>query len=187
MDCCRKMQVTVSANSGTTCNRRWRAPTSWVAFRSARRTAYADKLSMAHSLEVRVPYLDREIVEVRTKTRSGYLRPSRSVTVRESGSTGRRVCEGLLPSAIFCPADDLDPGHAGQSSPVHSRFRCGPASTGLASKRTGRERLPLRPPHFLLDSLKNWIGGSRWPVYILPTQPHPELVILLGAPTARIW
>ena len=29
---------------------------------------YADKLSMAHSLEVRVPYLDRTVVEVGATT-----------------------------------------------------------------------------------------------------------------------
>ena len=36
---------------------------------------YADKLSMAHSLEVRVPYLDRTVVEVRAAARCRFQGP----------------------------------------------------------------------------------------------------------------
>ncbi|MCC6367096.1 MAG: asparagine synthase (glutamine-hydrolyzing) [Bryobacterales bacterium] len=57
---------------------------------------YADKLSMAHSLEVRVPYLDKDIVE--------YVeRLSAQFKVR-SGSQKwlhRQICRGLLPAAIL--------------------------------------------------------------------------------------
>jgi len=57
---------------------------------------YADKLSMAHGLEVRVPYLDRELVEyverlpARLKVRNG----SRKWLHRE-------VCRTLLPKSIL--------------------------------------------------------------------------------------
>ena len=57
---------------------------------------FGDKLSMAHSLEVRVPYLDRTVVEFAERLSS-------SMKVR--GRTGkwlhRRVCERLLPPAIL--------------------------------------------------------------------------------------
>jgi asparagine synthase (glutamine-hydrolysing) len=57
---------------------------------------YADKLSMAHGLEIRVPFLDREIVEhvqglpARFKVRYG-----------ERKWLHRQVCKGFLPSAIL--------------------------------------------------------------------------------------
>jgi asparagine synthase (glutamine-hydrolysing) len=57
---------------------------------------YADKLSMIHSLEVRVPYLDREVVEfaqrlpARFKIRRGQRKWAH-----------RRVCEKFLPAEIL--------------------------------------------------------------------------------------
>ncbi len=57
---------------------------------------YADKLSMAHGLEVRVPYLDKEIVEFVERLTANFK-------VR-SGSQKwlhRRVCQALLPAAIL--------------------------------------------------------------------------------------
>lgn len=57
---------------------------------------YADKLSMAHSLEVRVPYLDREVVEyverfpARFKVRRGQRK-----------WLHRKVCEAFLPKEIL--------------------------------------------------------------------------------------
>jgi asparagine synthase (glutamine-hydrolysing) len=57
---------------------------------------YADKLSMAHSLEVRVPYLDKEIVE--------YVeRLPANLKVRNGSRKWlhRQVCRELLPAAIL--------------------------------------------------------------------------------------
>jgi asparagine synthase (glutamine-hydrolysing) len=57
---------------------------------------YADKLSMAHSLEVRVPYLDRRVVE--------YVQRLGAVFKVRNGSRKwlhRRVCERYLPSHIL--------------------------------------------------------------------------------------
>jgi asparagine synthase (glutamine-hydrolysing) len=57
---------------------------------------YADKLSMAHSLEVRVPYLDRTIVE--------YVQRLGSHFKVRNGSRKwihRRVCESYLPQAVL--------------------------------------------------------------------------------------
>jgi asparagine synthase (glutamine-hydrolysing) len=57
---------------------------------------YADKLSMAHGLEVRVPFLDKEIVEYAEKLPSN---------LKVRNGTGkwlhRQVCEALLPATIL--------------------------------------------------------------------------------------
>jgi asparagine synthase (glutamine-hydrolysing) len=57
---------------------------------------YGDKLSMAHSLEVRVPYLDREVVEY------GERLPG---TFKVRNGTGkwlhREVCKAFLPATIL--------------------------------------------------------------------------------------
>jgi len=57
---------------------------------------YADKLSMAHSLEVRVPYLDRTVVEYVQRLAAGFK-------VRNGSRKWlhRRVCERYLPSHIL--------------------------------------------------------------------------------------
>ena len=57
---------------------------------------YADKLSMAHSLEVRVPYLDRTVVE--------YVQKLNSDLKIRNGSRKwlhRRVCAGYMPRSIL--------------------------------------------------------------------------------------
>jgi asparagine synthase (glutamine-hydrolysing) len=56
---------------------------------------YADKLSMAHSLEARVPYLDKEVVEY------GERLPA-SFKVRNGGGKWlhREVCKAFLPATI---------------------------------------------------------------------------------------
>ena len=57
---------------------------------------YADKLSMAHSLEVRVPYLDRTIVEYVQRLGAGFK-------IRNGSRKWlhRRVCERYLPSHLL--------------------------------------------------------------------------------------
>jgi asparagine synthase (glutamine-hydrolysing) len=57
---------------------------------------YADKLSMAHSLEVRVPYLDRKVVEYAQR-----LDASFKIRGGERKWLHRRVCEKFLPRAIL--------------------------------------------------------------------------------------
>jgi asparagine synthase (glutamine-hydrolysing) len=57
---------------------------------------YTDKLSMAHSLEIRVPYLDRKVVEYVQRLGAGFK-------VRNGSRKWlhRRVCERYLPSRIL--------------------------------------------------------------------------------------
>ncbi len=57
---------------------------------------YADKLSMAHSLEARVPYLDRTVVEHVQR-----LDASFKIRGGERKWLHRRVCEKFLPPAIL--------------------------------------------------------------------------------------
>jgi len=57
---------------------------------------YADKLSMAHSLEARVPYLDRTVVEFAQR-----LDASFKVRHGERKWLHRRVCEKFLPREIL--------------------------------------------------------------------------------------
>jgi asparagine synthase (glutamine-hydrolysing) len=57
---------------------------------------YADKLSMAHGLEVRVPYLDREIVEYAER-----LSASLKVRYGRGKWLHRQVCRDFLPAAIL--------------------------------------------------------------------------------------
>jgi asparagine synthase (glutamine-hydrolysing) len=56
---------------------------------------YADKLSMAHSLEVRVPYLDREVVEYVQQ-----LSPKYKVRNGTRKWLHRQVCKSFLPAEI---------------------------------------------------------------------------------------
>lgn len=57
---------------------------------------YADKLSMAHSLEVRVPYLDREVVEYAER-----LKASFKVRRGQGKWLHREVCKSYLPANIL--------------------------------------------------------------------------------------
>ena len=57
---------------------------------------YADKLSMAHSLEARVPYLDRTVVEYAQRLDSHF-----KVRGSERKWLHRRVCEKFLPRQIL--------------------------------------------------------------------------------------
>jgi asparagine synthase (glutamine-hydrolysing) len=57
---------------------------------------YADKLSMAHGLEVRVPFLDKEIVEYAEKLPANF-----KVHHGSRKWLHRKVCQDLLPPAIL--------------------------------------------------------------------------------------
>lgn len=57
---------------------------------------YADKLSMAHSLELRVPYLDKEIVQFAERLPAKF-----KVRGRSQKWLHRQVCQSYLPSAII--------------------------------------------------------------------------------------
>jgi asparagine synthase (glutamine-hydrolysing) len=57
---------------------------------------YADKLSLAHSLETRVPYLDRTVVEHAQRLGASY-----KIRGGERKWLHRRVCEKFLPKAIL--------------------------------------------------------------------------------------
>lgn len=57
---------------------------------------YADKLSMAHSLEARVPYLDRTVVEYTQRLNASY-----KIRNGERKWLHRRVCEKYLPKGIL--------------------------------------------------------------------------------------
>ncbi len=57
---------------------------------------YADKLSMAHGLEVRVPYLDKEVVEFAERLPAKFkVRGGRQKWLH------RKVCQSFLPQAIM--------------------------------------------------------------------------------------
>jgi asparagine synthase (glutamine-hydrolysing) len=57
---------------------------------------YADKLSMAHSLEVRVPYLDKDVVEYAER-----LPPEFKVRNGSQKWLHRKVCETIVPKKIL--------------------------------------------------------------------------------------
>jgi asparagine synthase (glutamine-hydrolysing) len=57
---------------------------------------FSDKLSMAHSLEVRVPYLDKEVIEYAQR-----LPASFKVRLGQGKWLHRRVCEKFLPREIL--------------------------------------------------------------------------------------
>jgi asparagine synthase (glutamine-hydrolysing) len=56
---------------------------------------YADKLSMAHSLELRVPYLDHDIVEYVERLSAGF-----KIRYGSSKWLHRRVCRRFLPGEV---------------------------------------------------------------------------------------
>ena len=57
---------------------------------------YADKMSMHHSLEVRVPYLDHEIIEYAERLPASY-----KVGLRCRKLIHTRICREFLPSSVF--------------------------------------------------------------------------------------
>jgi asparagine synthase (glutamine-hydrolysing) len=113
---------------------------------------YADKLSMAHGLEVRVPYLDRELVEYVQRLAAG-------LKVRNGSRKWihRRVCREYLPSHVLkrkkrgfaanvvdgwfrssvsrTLADNL----LDRDSPIYSLLRHGAVGALLDAHRVGRQ------------------------------------------------
>lgn len=73
---------------------------------------YADKLSMSHSLEVRVPYLDHEIVEYVERLPASY-----KIKWNKGKRLHRRVCRRFLPEEI------IRRKKIGFATPVNSWFR----------------------------------------------------------------
>lgn len=57
---------------------------------------HGDKMSMAHSLEVRVPYLDKEIVEYVERLKAGY-----KIKKVKGKWIHRQICNDFLPKAIL--------------------------------------------------------------------------------------
>src|SRR4030067_510827 len=58
---------------------------------------YADKLSMTHGLEIRVPFLDLDIIEFVERLKSSY-----KVRNFSGKLLHRKVCNRLLPKEIVC-------------------------------------------------------------------------------------
>ncbi len=132
---------------------------------------YADKLSMAHGLEVRVPYLDREIVEYVERL---------AATFKVRGGARkwlhRRVCKGFLPREILARKkrgfavnvvddwfrDSMETGMAshllGPDSPARDYLRPEAIKALLAEHSSGQN-----DHHKLLFSLvvfNQWLTGA---------------------------
>ena len=92
------------STTGLHCFRKWSIAMIWRAFsflKSVRRfpdelLMFADKLSMAHSLEVRVPYLDRTVVEFAQR-----LIASMKIRNHRGKWIHRQVCQHYLPQQIL--------------------------------------------------------------------------------------
>jgi asparagine synthase (glutamine-hydrolysing) len=133
---------------------------------------YADKLSMAHSLEVRVPYLDRTVVEyvqrldanlkIRRGTRKwlhrqvcqSYL-PSRILKRKKRGFAGN-VVDGWFQSSLEGQLPEL---LLDESSFMYDLLKRESVRRLLSDHRSGRQ-----DNHKLLFSLvmiEQWLRGTR--------------------------
>jgi asparagine synthase (glutamine-hydrolysing) len=133
---------------------------------------YADKLSMAHSLEVRVPYLDRTVVEyvqrldasfkIRRGTRKwlhrqvcqSYLPPR--VLKRKKRGFAVNVVDGWFNSSVQGQLPEL---LLDETSLMFDLLRSGPVRSLLNDHRSGRQ-----DNHKLLFSLvmlEQWLRGIR--------------------------
>jgi asparagine synthase (glutamine-hydrolysing) len=144
---------------------------------------YADKLSMAHSLEVRVPYLDRTIVEYVQRLGAGFK-------VRNGSRKWlhRQVCERYLPSRILKRKKrgfavnvvdewfysslngELLEVLLDESSLMFGLLDPRPVRRLLQGHQSGRQ-----DSHKLLFSLvmvEQWLRGSR--SYMRPSSANPE-------------
>ncbi len=137
---------------------------------------YADKLSMAHSLEVRVPYLDKEIVEYVEKL------PANLKVRNGSGKwVHRQVCQELLPATIlkrkkrgfavnvvddwFRDAGKMEEVLLDRRSQIYSYLRPAAVEQIFAEHRSGQN-----DNHKILFSLvvfEEWLRVNEQPVAVL--------------------
>ncbi len=132
---------------------------------------YVDKLSMAHSLEARVPYLDKEIVEYAERLPA-------NVKVRNGSQKWlhRQVCQNLLPAKILrrkkrgfatnvvddwfrtAKRQKIDDNFLGRGSPIYKYLRYSAVREMLERHRTGHD-----DNHKILFSLvvfEEWLRGQ---------------------------
>jgi asparagine synthase (glutamine-hydrolysing) len=139
---------------------------------------FADKLSMAHGLEVRVPYLDKEIVEYAER-----LPANLKVRNGKGKWLHRQVCQELLPTAILKRkkrgfgvnvVDDWFRGASGRKmeeilldrkSPIYNYLRPAAVKQIFEEHRSGEN-----DNHKVLFSLvifEEWLRANEQPVPVL--------------------
>jgi asparagine synthase (glutamine-hydrolysing) len=139
---------------------------------------FADKLSMAHGLEVRVPYLDKEIVEYAER-----LPANLKVRNGKGKWLHRQVCQELLPAAILKRkkrgfgvnvVDDWFRGASGRKmeeilldrkSPIYNYLRPAAVKQIFEEHRSGEN-----DNHKVLFSLvifEEWLRANEQPVPVL--------------------
>jgi asparagine synthase (glutamine-hydrolysing) len=112
---------------------------------------YGDKLSMAHSLEVRVPYLDREVIEYVERLPDSY-----KVRLARTKWLHRRICAKHLPPEVLTRkkkgfannvvddwfraslAGKLEHALSDPSAPIYEYLRREPVERLLREHRAGR-------------------------------------------------
>ncbi|MFO1393249.1 MAG: asparagine synthase (glutamine-hydrolyzing) [Steroidobacteraceae bacterium] len=132
---------------------------------------YADKLSMIHSLEVRVPYLDREVVAFAQRLPARF-----KIRYGERKWAHRRVCRKLLPPDILrrkkrgFAVDAVDKWFRGSLGDRFDAYLCDPGSRMfeyldpmtvgnlLSEHRAGRE--DNHKALFSLVVLEEWLRAS---------------------------
>jgi asparagine synthase (glutamine-hydrolysing) len=116
-------------------------------FLPALNLTYMDKMSMAHSIEVRVPLIDELVVDV---TRA--MPSSTKLTLRESKIAFREAMRGVVPTAI------VDRPKAGFGAPVRGWIvhELAPLVDDLLSADTTRRRGFFRP-----DEVGRLVDDSR--------------------------
>jgi len=133
---------------------------------------YADKLSMAHSLEVRVPYLDKTVVEFAQRLAAGF-----KIRNRTGKWLHRKVCQTFLPPAILnrkkrgFAVNVVDEwfqssveGHLQEMLRDESSMMFGMLNTKPVSRLLGEHRSGNQDNHKLLFSLvmlEQWLRGMR--------------------------
>ena len=154
---------------------------------------YADKLSMAHNLELRVPYLDRTVVEY-------VQRLGANLKIRRSTRKWlhRQVCQRYLPPRILkrkkrgfavnvvdawfrsSVRGDLSELLLDDSSPMYDLLEREPIRKLLSDHRSGRQ-----DNHKLLFSLvmvEQWLRGAR-SLHERPKSGAPQGIDAVCSPT----